>query len=80
MQPRKQTNIPILALLSPSPGESLWDSRRCAKKRPSVELVPETWVKLSHEECQADAQKGPPLSTRQLHGTVAHMPRSLVLL
>jgi len=46
MQPRKQTNIPILALLSPSPGESLWDSRRCAKKRPSVELVPETWVKL----------------------------------
>lgn len=71
MQPRKkQTNIhPSLSSLPPSPGESLWDSRRrCAKKRPPVQLVLETWVKLSHEECQVDAQKGLPLSTRQLHG------------
>ena len=33
-----------------------------------MEPMPETWVKLSHEEYQADAQKGPPLSTQQLHG------------
>lgn len=66
----KQPTIhPSLSSLPTSPGESLWDSRRrCAKKRPPVQLVLETWVKLSHEECQVDAQKGPPLSTRQLHG------------